>query len=143
MQLLALDASDDLVHAVLTTTLARDLENGAFWRTLWMKEPPEDPSAPPVMWQLMELTNGAQLRTEGCPASLRRQLCRPLLARGVPVWSLRVCRGEKVRHVLTIEVDMTRRAVIQARGWRNRAPSGKPLRLLQEWADRERVRPMI
>ena len=40
----------------------------------------------------------------------------------------------------TVEVDMIRRAVIQARGWRNRAPSGKPFRLLQDWAVRERIR---
>jgi hypothetical protein len=42
--------------------------------------------------------------------------------------------------VLTVEVDMKRRAVVQARGWGNRAPSGKPLRLLQDWAVREGVR---
>jgi hypothetical protein len=42
--------------------------------------------------------------------------------------------------VLTVEVDMKRRAVVQARGWGNRAASGKPLRLLQDWAVRERMR---
>ena len=42
--------------------------------------------------------------------------------------------------MLTVEVDMTRRAVVQARGWGNRAPPGKPLRLLHDWAVRERVR---
>lgn len=45
-----------------------------------------------------------------------------------------------MRHVLTIEVDMKRRAVVQARGWGNRVPSGKPLRLLRDWAVRERLR---
>lgn len=106
-----------------------------------MEEPPQDPSAPPVVWQLMELTNGAQLRTEGtalhhCVASYDDRCWRGTSR----IWSLRVRRGEKVRHVLTIEVDMKRRAVIQARGWGNRPPSGKPLRLLQDWAVRERVR---
>jgi hypothetical protein len=106
-----------------------------------MEEPPEDPSAPPVVWQLMELTNGAQLRAEGialhhCVASYADRCWRGASR----IWSLRVRRGEKVRHVLTIEVDMKRRVVIQARGWDNRAPSGKPLRLLQDWAVRERVR---
>ena len=52
---------------------------------------------------------------------------------GVRIWSLRVRRGDKVRHVLTIEVDLERRAVVQARGWGNRAATGKPLRLFQDW----------
>jgi hypothetical protein len=55
------------------------------------------------------------------------------------IWSLRFRRGEKVHHVLTIEIDPRKRAVVQARGWANRAASGKPLRLLQDWAARERL----
>jgi hypothetical protein len=39
--------------------------------------------------------------------------------------------------VLTIEVDPKKRAVIQARGKANRSASGKPLKLLREWASRE------
>jgi hypothetical protein len=106
-----------------------------------IEEPSQDPSAPPSVWQLMELTNGAQLRTEGtalhhCVASYAERCWRGASR----IWSLRVQRGEKVRHVLTIEVDMKRRAVVQARGWGNRVPSGKPLRLLQDWTVRERVR---
>jgi hypothetical protein len=108
---------------------------------LLIEEPSQDPSAPPIQWQLMELTNGAQLRAEGtalhhCVASYadrcRRGACR--------IWSLRIRRGERVRHVLTVEVDVKRRAVIQARGWGNRAPSGKALRLLQDRTVRERLR---
>jgi len=110
-------------------------------RPLLVEEPSEDPSAPPIMWQLMELTNGAQLRSEGtalhhCVASYADRCWRG----GSRIWSLRVAQGEKIRHVLTIEVDMKRRAVVQARGWGNRAASGKPLRLLQEWTARERLR---
>ena len=106
-----------------------------------IEEPSEDPSAPPIVWQLIELTNGAQLRTEGtalhhCVASYADRCWRGASR----IWSLRVHRGEKVRHVLTVEVDMKRRAVVQARGRGNRVPSGKPLRLLQDWAVRERVR---
>jgi hypothetical protein len=92
-----------------------------------IEEPSRDPSAPPSVWQLMELTNGAQLRTEGtalrhCVASYADRCWRGASR----IWSLRVHRGERVRHLLTIEVDMTRRAVVQARGWGNRAASGKP-----------------
>jgi hypothetical protein len=42
--------------------------------------------------------------------------------------------------VLTVEVDMKRRAVAQARGWGNGAPSGKSLRLLRDWSVREKLR---
>ena len=109
-------------------------------RPMVVEETGDDPSAPPSVWHLMELTNGAQLRTEGtalhhCVASYANR-CRQGLSR---IWSLRVRRGEKVRHVLTIEVDMARHAIVQARGWNNRPASGKPLRLLREWAARERV----
>jgi hypothetical protein len=103
-----------------------------------IEEPSVDKSAPPKLWHLMELTNSAQLRTEGaalrhCVASYAdncsRGTCR--------VWSLRFRRDERVHHVLTIEVDPKRRAIVQARGLANRAASGKPLRLLQDWAARE------
>jgi hypothetical protein len=226
-ELLALGASDRMVHAVLATRLATDLTNGTFWRTMWvflvanahviepaqigpvidfvqairhervavetqsgivLRDPPQPffsmkgrtmaslvrlmeewhrtlgvanggltwpasplrpmvveesgdgSSAPPGVWHLIELTNGAQLRTEGtalhhCVASYADR-CRQGLSR---IWSLRVRRGEKVRHVLTIEVDVRRRAIVQARGWNNRMASGKPLGLLREWAARERV----
>jgi hypothetical protein len=110
-------------------------------RPLLMEEPSQDPSMPPIVWQLMELTNGAALRTEGtalrhCVASYADRCWRGASR----IWSLRARRGDKVRHVLTIEVDMQRRAVVQARGWANRAASGKPLRLLQDWTMRERLR---
>ena len=110
-------------------------------RAMLIEEPSQDPAAPPLVWHLMELTNGAQLRTEGialhhCVASYADR-CRNGVSQ---IWSLRLRRGEKVKHLLTIEVDLKKRAVIQARGWRDRIAVGKPLRLLQEWAVRERLR---
>ena len=110
-------------------------------RPMLIEEPSEDPTAPPIVWHLMELTSGAQLRAEGaalhhCVGSYT-SLCWRGMSR---IWSLRVRRGEKMRHSLTIEVDLKKRAVVQARGWGNRRASGKPLRLLQEWAWRERLR---
>lgn len=109
-----------------------------------LEEPSQDASAPPRRWQMIELTNSAQLRTEGaalhhCVASYADR-CRRGMSR---IWSLRFRRGEKVHHVLTIEIDPKRRAVVQARGWANRAASGKPLRLLQDWAGRERLQVAI
>lgn len=109
-------------------------------RPMLLEEPGQDVSDPPRRWQMMELTNSGQLRTEGaalrhCVASYADRCCRGTSR----IWSLRFRRGEKVHHVLTIEVDPKRRAVVQARGWANRAASGKPLRLLQGWAARERL----
>jgi hypothetical protein len=156
----SLDLPIDMTGRWNTSFSSHDLRNGAFSRTVWMflianaraidiaqvepmmiEEPSQDPSAPPSMWQMMELTNGAQLRTEGtalhhCVASYADRCWRGASR----IWALRVHRGEKVRHVLTVEVDMKRRAVVRARGWGNRAASGKPLRLLQDWAVRERMR---
>jgi hypothetical protein len=109
-------------------------------RPLLVEEPSQDASAPPRRWQMIELTNSAQLRTEGaalhhCVASYADR-CRRGMSR---IWSLRFWQGEKVHHVLTIEVDPKRRTVVQVRGRANRAASGKPLRLLQDWAARERL----
>jgi hypothetical protein len=109
-------------------------------RPMLVEELSQDTSAPPRWWQMMELTNSAQLRTEGtvlhhCVASYADQCYRGMSR----IWSLRFRRGEKVHHVLTIEIDPKRRAVVQARGRANCAASGKPLRLLQDWADRERL----
>ncbi len=56
------------------------------------------------------------------------------------VWSLRFSRGEKVHHVLTIEIDPKRHVIVQARGRANRLASGKPLQLLRDWAARERLK---
>jgi hypothetical protein len=113
-------------------------------RPMVLEEPSQDASAPPRRWQMMELTNSAQLRTEGaalhhCVASYADRCCRGMSR----IWSLRFRRGEEVRHVLTIEIDPKRRAVVQARGRANRAPSGRPLQLLQHWAARERVQMAI
>ncbi len=103
-----------------------------------------DGSEIPRRWQMMELTNSAQLRREGaalhhCVASYTARCSLGTSS----IWSLRLWQGDKVHHVLTVEVDPRRRAVIQARGQANRAASGKSLRLLQDWAGRERLRMAI
>jgi hypothetical protein len=105
-----------------------------------LEEPSQDTSVPPRRWQIMELTNSAQLRAEGaalnhCVASYADRCCRGMSR----IWSLRLWQGEMIHHAVTIEVDPKRRAVVQARGRANRAASGKPLRLLQDWAARERL----
>jgi hypothetical protein len=87
---------------------------------------------------MMELNNSAQLREEGvalhhCVGSYAH-LCHH---GNSSIWSLRVWQGEKIRSVLTVEVDPKRRAVIQARGKANRSASGKSLQVLHHWAARE------
>jgi PcfJ-like protein len=108
---------------------------------LLFEEPSRDGSEMPRRWQMMELINSAQLRREGaalhhCVVSYADRCYRGFSS----IWSLRFWQAEKIHHVLTVEVDPKRRAVIQARGWANRAASGRPLRLLQDWATRERLR---
>jgi len=114
-----------------------------FQPMLW-EEPSSDDSAPPKRWQMIELTSGIQLRTEGaalhhCVASYANA-CRQGISR---IWSLRFSRGENLHHVMTIEIDPKRQAIVQARGRANAKPYGKPLRLLQDWAARERLRMAI
>jgi hypothetical protein len=101
----------------------------------------DDPAAPRRWYELVELTNEAALRAEGaalhhCVASYGRRC----LAGASRIWSLRFRREATVRPMLTIEVDLARRAVVQARGSRNRQPSPALRRLLETWADREGLR---
>jgi hypothetical protein len=110
-------------------------------RPMVVEESSQESSAPQVSWHMTELTNSAQLRAEGaalhhCVASYANRCWRGTSR----IWSLRVKRGLTVRSVLTVEVDTNRHAVIQARGFRNRRASGKPLRLLAAWAAREHLR---
>ena len=106
-----------------------------------VEEPSEDPSMPPAVWHMSELTNGEQLRAEGsalhhCVATYADRCWRG----ASEIWSLRVQRGDRMRSILTVEVDRRRRVVVQARGWRNKSASGKPLHMLQRWAWREQLR---
>lgn len=111
---------------------------------LVVEESSQDGLGTPRRWHMMELTNSAQLRSEGaalhhCVATYADRCCRGVSS----IWSLRFWQGEKIHHVLTVEVDPGRRTVTEARGRANRAASGKPLRLLQDWAARERLQMAI
>jgi hypothetical protein len=110
-------------------------------RPLVLEVAQEDASAPPVSWELTELTSSAQLRAEGaalqhCVASYSHNCCRGTSR----IWSLRRRRDSSVRSIVTVEVDPARRTVVQARGFRNRRASGKALDVVQAWAARERLR---
>jgi hypothetical protein len=101
----------------------------------------EDSSEPPITWELTELTNSAQLRAEGvalqhCVASYSHACWRGASR----IWSLRRRRDVNVRSIVTLEVNPSRRTIVQARGFRNRHASGKALQLVQAWAARENLR---
>jgi hypothetical protein len=110
----------------------------SLYRPWLIEEPRRDEEEIPKRWQMVELSNSAELREEGaalqhCVSSYAHRCYQG----NSSIWSLRMWRSEKVRPVLTVEIDMKKRAVVQARGMANRSASGKPRRLLQDWASRE------
>lgn len=118
-------------------------EEGLSWgpsniRPLIQEIPNADPSEPHTFWELTELTNSGQLRTEGtalqhCVASYSYG-CWKGRSR---IWSLRRRRGLSFKSVVTVEVNPANRTIIQARGFRNRWVSGRPLSVLRLWAAKE------
>lgn len=104
----------------------------------WLFEEPQQDAGMPKRWHMLELTNSAQLCEEGAALHHCVGSYAHLCHRGSSsIWSLRVWQGEKIRSVLTVEVDPKRRSVIQARGKANRSASGKSLRFLRHWAAQE------
>jgi hypothetical protein len=118
-------------------------EGGFSWqrskiRPLIQETANDDPTVPPTIWELTELTNSGQLRAEGtalqhCVASYSYG-CWKGRSR---IWSLRRRRGLSYKSVVTVEINPARRTIIQARGFRNRRASGRPLSILQLWAAKE------
>jgi len=138
-------------HSVLglMETWHRDLgrvQGGLSWspsgfRPMIVDIPAEDPSSPPVSWELTELTDSEQLRAEGaalrhCVASYAHSCWRGVSR----IWSLRRRRGAKVRSVATIEVNPRRRTIVQARGFWNKRLSAREMQLVRTWAIREHLR---
>ena len=110
-------------------------------RPMVVEVPRLEPSAPPLSWELTELTSSAQLRAEGamlqhCVASYSHRCWRGASR----IWSLRLRRDASLRSVVTVEVDVERNAIVQARGFRNRPASRQALQLVHLWAAREHLR---
>lgn len=101
-----------------------------------------DSDTPPVLWEFVELTNSGDLRLEG--AALRHCIATYAYrcSRGQSrIWSLRRrTRNNRMRSIVTIEVDPGTNTVVEARGFRNSRPSRKALRLLQTWARKADLR---
>ena len=107
---------------------------------LSLEEPARERWESPRRWQMVELINSAQLRSEGtalrhCVASYADRCHRGVSS----IWSLRFVQAKRINHVLTVEIDPRRRAIVQARGRANCPASGKPRRLMEEWAAREKL----
>ena len=110
-------------------------------RPMLVREQPLDPSAEPVVWELVELTNVADLQREGralrhCVAAYA---CLCLRGRS-RIWSLRRGRGSRTaRAVVTVEVDPANDTIVQARGWCNQRPSRRVRQMIHAWAGREKL----
>ena len=105
------------------------------------EEPSFDPEKPPLRWEIVELTCGSELSREGRQLQHCVATYAPRCLWGQSrIWSLRrVTASSNVRAVTTVEVDPRARAIVQARGLRNRVPSARERALLALWARRENL----
>lgn len=95
---------------------------------------------PPRIWTIRELLSSGELYREG----LAMQHCvgsyvRACAGRTTSIWSMRFDHQMRRHRVMTIEVDLTRRVIWQARRQRNARPSGKAREILERWARQERL----
>jgi hypothetical protein len=87
-----------------------------------------------------ELLSSGELYREGlamqhCVASYVRACARRVSS----IWSMKLENQVRRDRVMTIEVDMKRRMICQARRRRNARPSGKARKILERWARQERL----
>jgi len=93
---------------------------------------------PPRIWTIRELLSSGQLYREG----LAMQHCvaayvRACASRASSIWSMRFENQVRRHRVMTIEVDMKRRMICQARHHRNARPNAKSRGILERWARQE------
>ena len=94
----------------------------------------------PRIWTIHELLTSGELYREG----LAMEHCvgsyvRACAGRASSIWSMRIENQVRRHRVMTIEVDMKRRMICQARRRRNARPNGKAREILERWARRERL----
>jgi hypothetical protein len=90
------------------------------------------------VWSIRELCSADKLLAEGramrhCVATYVSKCA----ARGSSIWSMRVETPHERRRILTIEVDMRRRRIVQARRRYNELPTDAERAALGRWAARE------
>jgi hypothetical protein len=94
-------------------------------------------------WRVQEIRSGRRLADEGrrmrhCVSSYRDR-CR---SGSVAIFSMTISRpfdGVNDKPALTIEVDVSRRRVVQARGYANRAARSEEAAVLKQWAEWARI----
>lgn len=89
------------------------------------------------LWTIRELLSSRALQAEGrqmkhCVAGYSHVCAR----RQSGIWTMEVESPGGFRKSLTIEVDLSRRQIIQARGKANRLPDERERRVMQLWAAR-------
>lgn len=109
-----------------------DIRGASFVEEVVRGDPPR---AERHLWTVRELCSTAELTAEGralrhC-VSTYAAACR---AGGTSIWSLRVESAAGMRRAVTVEVDLRRRLVRQARGSCNAQPRKHEMDLLRRWA---------
>ncbi len=87
------------------------------------------------VWRLIELTNSRELEEEGfalghCVATYASSCQRRISS----IWSMRRETATGETRVLTVELNVKQKEIVQARGVRNRLPEEKELTVLNRWA---------
>lgn len=91
-------------------------------------------------WSIRELCSAEALRAEGCAMHHCVATYVPqCLSKRSSIWSMQVETPRGRFHVLTIEVNTTRRRIVQARRKFNALPREDERAILLSWATRERL----
>ena len=92
-------------------------------------------------WTISELLTSSELSAEGaamrhCVASYASRCAEQKSS----IWSM-ICHSHRGhQRVLTIEVNPATRAIVQARGRGNKRPSRQARRVMEDWAEKERLK---
>jgi len=92
------------------------------------------------VWRIRELLSPSELRAEGramlhCVASYSKS-CKSRMS---GIWSLTVENIGNVSNMVTIEINLKGREIVQARGKRNRKPEEKEWQVILKWANANNI----
>ncbi len=87
------------------------------------------------VWRIIELVSSQELEEEGrilghCVATYASS-CRNRVS---SIWSVRLETATDATRRLTLELNVKRKEIVQARGLRNRLPDAKEMAVLKRWA---------
>ena len=87
------------------------------------------------VWRILELLSSRELEEEGrtlghCVATYASSCQRRISS----IWSMRRETATGATHVLTVEINVKGKEIVQVRGLRNRLPDEKELSVLTRWA---------